>query len=186
MASTDLGFIKDEIAFYMEKLFQFSYAYVGAIVVVIAGSNADILKNLSNIFESKTEIIISAIIIFLNLVYLIIACSSTYAILKRGYFILSQSDTEGLELYINWERFNRRKGIKKIKNIYWNIDNYYTLFIFVICFVFSVVLFTTVINSSSGGVSIFLWASIVGHIIPILAVIQIFKLVKICRDLIET
>lgn len=183
MATKDLGFIKDEIAFYMEKIFQFSYAYVGAVIVVIAGSKTEVLENLSDLLLTESQILISTMIIFLNLVYLIIACSSSYAILKRGYFILSQNNKDGIELYIDWEKYNRSKGVKQIDSLSWNIDNFYTLFIFAICFIFSIILFSTTIRSSSGVVRIFQIALMLFHLFPIWAIFQISRLNKLCTEL---
>lgn len=185
MSEQDLDFITKEINFYMDKQFQFSFIYTGALLAIIAGTKIEIFSQLSSIFNSTTLIIALWLISVLNLIFLIVISSSGYAVIKRGLFILSMVNNSKNVYLVEWERFTR-KSYGDLRNLAWNIDNYYTAFIYAIGFITSIGVFIYAVPNSAG----FLQFTFIGisalHLIPLWSIFQLYKLNKICRSLVPT
>lgn len=181
MNENDLEPIKDEIAFFTEKTFQFSFVYVGALFATIAGTNLDFIQAVAKQLNSTPAAITGLAIVILNLIYLIVACSNGFAVLKRGYFIiLNHGNLKQNVVLIEWERFIRQKTAS-FGNIGWNVDNYYVVAIYVVAFTISV-FFTIFGLMYTGG---FLWSlftvAAIAHLVPVWALIQLAKLNSVCR-----
>jgi hypothetical protein len=65
--------VKTEITFFMEKLFQFSFVYIGSIFAVLAGTKSDLIQDLSKTTGLSSLLLISMALLLLNLIYLVIA-----------------------------------------------------------------------------------------------------------------
>ncbi len=110
MSSQNLGFVKQEILFFMEKTFHFSYVYIAAAVgLLLFSSGTDgILKNVAQITSLREDILFFSSVLTLNLVYLIAMSSCLFSVIKRGLFVLEQCQDENPEPPVaEWERFMR-------------------------------------------------------------------------------
>jgi glycosyltransferase involved in cell wall biosynthesis len=181
MKEFDLEPIKDEITFFTEKTFQFSFIYVGALFATIAGTNFDFVQAVAKQLNSTPAAITGLAIVVLNLIYLIVACSNGFAVLKRGYFIiLNHNNSKPNEVLVEWERFVRKENAG-FGDIGWNVDNYYVVAIYVVAFSTSV-LFTLYGLIYTDG---FLWflfiVATIAHLVPTWSLIQLARLNKACR-----
>ncbi len=142
---TSLESVKAEITFFMEKGFQFSFVYVGAVFAAVATLNVGTVKAIFHLPEENLSLLIVPALLLLNFLYLVVASSCLFAILKRGYFILANGQSsEGDSLTeVAWERFVRRGTdgpTRRFGSIAWNIDNYYTVVVCLLIVALSVVL----------------------------------------------
>ena len=181
MNNSTLEPIKNEITFFMEKTFQFSFVYIAALFATIAGGNADIIKEIASILGSNTLTITIAAILLLNLIYLIVTASCGFAIIKRGCFLILEQNNFGKDnTFITWEIFVRT-GVGGFGNISWNVDNYYVILIYAISLLLSVGLFIYDFSISQGIVKGIIVGIFTLHIIPIWSIAQIGRLDKMCR-----
>jgi len=124
MDDNGLDLIKNEIVFFMEKSFQFSFVYVGAVFAVLATTKFELVDRLAQQLAVKPASVILVSLLVLNLIYITLASSCIFAILKRGHFILSQGGHTKLQALVKWEKF-LRKSPDKFGRLRWNIDNYF-------------------------------------------------------------
>lgn len=174
--------IKSEILFFMEKIFQFSFLYIGALFAVASGK-LDLGKALADALGVTPQYLALNVFLLLNLVYLIFSCSCIFATLKRGYFIL-ENYSNSKDPLVQWEK-STRNNPEKFRRIYWSIDNSY-----VAC-LFSIV--------ALGSLCAFVWACIqydyiciilpltllILHGIPFMAVKATLQLLKETRKLLR-
>jgi hypothetical protein len=171
--------VKSEITFFMEKVFQFSFVYIGSLFAILAGTKTDVIKDLSAAARVPPLLLIATAILLLNLVYLVIATSCTFAILKRGYFILLYGGAEERDALPRWEAFLRAKN-KSFGYLSWNVDNYYLVLIYLIVFVISVCLFICAfINSDALFRGILIGLACL-HLVPAWALVETEKLDRAC------
>jgi hypothetical protein len=142
MNENTFSFVTDEIRFYMEKAFQVSFGYGGALVALIAAAKLEVFKDLAPSYS--TEYLLATTVLLLNVLYLALVTGCLFAILKRGYFILRQCSREESEqkLHLEWEMFFRGSDDVRVTAAFmnrhaWNIDNYYLVPILVLIAVIS-------------------------------------------------
>ena len=128
MMEADAQAVRTEIAFFMEKSFQITFGYLGSAAALTAGVAIDDVRAL--IAQNGLEIgsLWAVALLVLNVLYLTAAGGCLFAILKRGYFILTQSNASSTDA--RWERFLRTQaysvfGSKFLDRIAWNFDNFY-------------------------------------------------------------
>lgn len=136
--------VKTEIAFFMEKGFQFSFVYVGAVFAAVATLNVSTITKIFGMPDNQLILFIVPALLLLNFLYLVVASSCLFAILKRGYFILAngQSLEKDGVTEVAWEKFVRQgtdKQTQQFGSISWNIDNYYTVVVCLLIAALSVV-----------------------------------------------
>lgn len=138
MESENLASIKTEIMFFMDKMFQFSFIYLGAIFASIAGTNLGLYNILSSNLNVPKSALLLLAILALNFIYLILSLSCSFAILKRGLFILQKrkKDSTHENILIDWEEFVRFKRFN-LSTVTWNLDNFYVIILISICYLFS-------------------------------------------------
>ncbi len=56
MEKSTLEPIKNEITFFMEKTFQFSFVYIAALFATVAGGNSDFIKEIASILSSNSVV----------------------------------------------------------------------------------------------------------------------------------
>jgi len=180
MKTEDLQPIKNEITFFMEKSFQFSFVYVGAIFAGVASVKLDVIAEWASKLHTTAETLVVMLIILLNLVYLILASSCTFATLKRGYFILVHGDQKAEEPLVLWEKFMRETP-GPFSTVGWNVDNYFVPVIYIIIFLLSICAFLYGIFNTSGKTLIVLIVLMVPYGVPVWCLIQTAKLNNVCR-----
>lgn len=146
MNETRFDFVKDEIRFFMEKSFQVSFGYIGALIAIVATVKLDALDALARQLGMTTGLVVSVLILAMNGLYLTIAIACLFAILKRGYFILDNAPsatTAESDLHSKWETYVRSYSkdlfaLRPLNHVAWNLDNYFMLPIFVLIMLVSV------------------------------------------------
>jgi hypothetical protein len=121
-------------------------------------------------------------LLLLNLMYLVIACSCVFAVLKRGYFILIYGGPQEGDALPQWEAFLRVRRAK-FGYIAWNIDNYYLVVLYLLGFVMSAFLLWYGVTHSKGLIR---W-SVIGlgfsHLIPMWALLKAGRLSEACAEI---
>ena len=189
MPSRNFKSVRDEIRFWMEKSFQVSFGYFGALVAVVALTRLDILEPLSGVLLIKPGAIVSITLLLLNFTYLTLATVCVFATLKRGYYILiNSSDTGGsADDAAHWERFVRRSegslfSLPVISGLAWNVDNYYMVPLFLFILVGSGAAFVFGWSSAEGFLPKAILVSVaVLHAIPAGAILATGRLNNRCR-----
>ena len=185
MSEENLGPIKNEITFFMEKSFQFSFVYIGSIFASVAGVKVDEVGKLATALHTDTGVVLTTAILTFNVVYLVLASSCLFAILKRGYFILQYSSPGREEVIVNWEKFVRKPDIQ-FGSLGWNVDNYYMAVFYILIFIFSItVLIYGLTSTSVGALRIFFSILFALHALPTWVLIQTAKLDSACRALVR-
>ena len=181
MEGTSLPLIKNEITFYMEKMFQFSFIYIGIVFATLAGANLDFMSAIASQLGSTAGLITISAILLLNLTYLTLSTACMFAILKRGYFILAHASDKS-DALIRWEVFMRVRP-KQFGTVGWNIDNGFLALIFVFTLGASLTLGIFGFIHSNGMTSSLLVGGLLGlHLVPMLAAWQVLKLHKACQQ----
>lgn len=132
MSDGGLDLIKQDMLFYLDKTFQFSFVYVGAVFAVLAGAQSSVVNKLAFSFNiAHGDLIVPAAILLLNLLYLTLAMSCAHAILKRAYFMLDyrNATTVSDKVLNEWERFTRNP-VNGFKVVTWNVDNYFPIAVY--------------------------------------------------------
>lgn len=189
MTPRDIETVRSEISFWMEKCFQVSFGYLGALVAGVALSRRDALEPVSIAIAMKPEVLIPVLILLMNFAYVTVATACVFAVLKRGYYILLHPDEAQLTTgsTSSWEHFVRRNtdhpfGSGMIGELAWNVDNYYMAPLFLFIFLGSILAFT--IGWSAAECS---WQKVVLlcagclHAIPAGAVLATGRLNSSCR-----
>lgn len=176
--------VKKEIAFFMDKSFQFSFVYIGAVFAALASAN---IGNVTKLFGIPDLVLfIIPALLLLNFLYLVVAVSCLFAILKRGYFILSNGGHSQTDFI--WEIFVRSGSEDEAEQfgmISWNIDNYYTV---VICFLITLLsvflaIYGVLKFRGYGYWKILPIALLLLHALPLWAFVRTGKLNAKCRKL---
>jgi hypothetical protein len=173
--------VKSEITFFMEKVFQFSFVYIGSLFAILAGTKTETIKDLAAAAATSPLLVIAAAILLLNLVYLVIATSCTFAVLKRGYFILLYGGSEERDALPRWESFLRSTNTG-FGYLSWNVDNHYLVLIFMMVFTISVSLFVYVFNNSGGSFKGIVTVLAGLHAVPLWALVETRKLDQACAN----
>jgi hypothetical protein len=109
MSSDNFQGVEAEIRFWMEKAYQVSLGYFGALIATAALVNLDILQPLSRALSVSPETVVAIMLLLLNFAYLTLVVASVFATLKRGYYILSYSSdaSDSANGAVHWEQFVR-------------------------------------------------------------------------------
>ncbi|PKL48544.1 MAG: hypothetical protein CVV39_04250 [Planctomycetes bacterium HGW-Planctomycetes-1] len=175
--------IRTEISFFMDKSFQFSFVYIGALFAIIAGAKLEIIKEIANIFfdcNVRLVIVLSALI--LNFAYLMLSSSCLFAMVKRAYFILNTNTNNSVVK--NWEIFTR-KSKNGFGIIRWNIDNYFFVVILLVALTSSIVLFCIGFNGSNYNIKATLICILMFYAFPIWCLIEGQRLNNECHKIIK-
>lgn len=175
MNNGELDTIKSDMTFYLDKMFQFSFVYVAAVFAALAGTKVRVVCEISKLFSVNELVIVFAGILLLNLLYLTLAGSCGFAVLKRVDFILAYGNSlgNGGNALVGWERFTRgRKGL--IRSILWNIDNHFTALIYFVVATLSFPLFKYCWCHSKCDSNIHFFLIFLGvlYLVPVIALLQ--------------
>jgi hypothetical protein len=166
---------------------QFSLAYIGAIVATAFSSNLSIMESIHVATNIDKGVLISGIFLFLNLSYLILATSWTFAIIKRGLFLLRLKAPQQKEI-VEFEIFLRRTEDTFTK-IGWNVDNYYVAFLYFLVFMSSAGLFWFAFVPSAWARGAFgqtvLLVLFLAHALPAWFAWQTFKVMQACDKVVK-
>ncbi|WP_158012932.1 hypothetical protein [Streptomyces sp. Root369] len=185
---------RSEIAFFMEKAFQISFVYFAGVAAFFAVSKSDVMASIVRATGVPLAGLAAVVILLLNLVYVTLACACLFAVLKRGLFILthtskSPSDRAAREsIYWKWEEFVRSddaKGAARMRDIAWNIDNYYMVPLFSVIVVASVISVVVAMESGSAIIQGVSSALIALHAIPGYILRQLAVLDRQCREILQ-
>jgi hypothetical protein len=190
MADKTLKEVKDEIRFFMERSFQVSFAYLGALAVTVLSARSDAVSSIASTTGLEAAVILIGLLLLNNFVYLSIAMSCHFALLKRGMFILL-SEENGDRILIDWERFLRRPN-RFFREFGWNIDNYYLAPVDFLVAASSVALVGYQMTRLLLGqdphriqeIGVILLPAIL-HVWPIWSFIQLVKLMRVQRKLVR-
>ena len=146
MSNANLDSVKNEIRFFMDKSFAVSFGYIGAIVALLAAVKFKVLEDAATSMHADEWSLLCGGVLVVNTVYLTVASSFLFAILKRGYFILKNtpaSTGSEVDLDREWEVFVRKPGAElfeshKMNMFAWNCDNFYMVPIFILIIAISV------------------------------------------------
>lgn len=131
MSTPNLDSIKGEILFFMGKIFQFTFVYIGAVFAVLASSNLQVAGHIANFLRVGQTMLAVEVFLLLNFLYLVLSSSCMFAILKRGFFIVREvGPTAPYHPLVRWERFVR-KNPRNFNSFLWNIDNHFVAVLFV-------------------------------------------------------
>src|SRR5438067_2399770 len=81
--------VKSEIAFFMEKSFQVSFGYAGAVAALTAGVAVENFRAVVEQTGLRICVVWALSLLVLDFIYLTTAGGCLFGVLKRGYFILS-------------------------------------------------------------------------------------------------
>ncbi|WP_329195232.1 MULTISPECIES: hypothetical protein [unclassified Streptomyces] len=184
---------RSEIAFFMEKAFQISFVYFAGVAAFFAVSKSDVMTSIVQATGIPLSGLAAVVILLLNLVYVTLACACLFAVLKRGLFILTHTSNAPIgqakeSIHWKWEEFVRNDeamGAARMRNVAWNIDNYYMIPLFSVIVIASVI--SAVMAMACGSVIIQCTASvlIVLHVIPGFILRQLTVLDRQCRRILE-
>jgi len=181
MKTENLQSIKGEILFFMEKVFQFSFVYIGALFAVLASSKLEIGEALAEKLTVSSLYLGLNAFLLLNLVYLVLSCSCLFAILKRGHFILVHYRSATDEPLVRWEKYARKSPVG-FRKITWNIDNYYVVLLLVLVFIGSGAALCLFWNDLGKDDPRLLPAILlVSHLIPVWALCSSIKLLHLAK-----
>lgn len=138
----DLEFVKREITFFMEKTFQVSFGYFGALIAFLAAFKLEIVQAAGQAIGTGGGVVIAWAVLLLDVIYLTVAGACIYAVLKRGYFILIRAAVaDPLRAWEVFERAAEENPIRgdAVPGISWNVDNYYMAPIYILIVVISAV-----------------------------------------------
>jgi hypothetical protein len=181
---------RSEVAFFMEKAFQISFVYFAGVAAFFALSKSDVMTSIVRATGLPLAGLAAVVILLLNLVYVTLACACLFAVLKRGLFILTHTPKLPEELamqesiYRKWEEFVRDEkemGDARMRNIAWNIDNYYMVPLFSVIVVASVISAAIAFMSGSAVIQTMASVLIVLHAIPGFILKQLAVLDQRCR-----
>ena len=183
--ASDASAIRAEIQFFMEKCFQASFGYVAGLLAVFAVTGVDFFAGLAAAADLRVRNLLSIVILALNLFYFTVILSCLFAVLKRGYFLLTlDSGTPDLQ----WERFTRRpqSNAERPMNAFaWNIDNYYMMPIFAILFSLSVGAGVVGLSTGPGWSRLIAAMLIALYALPSAILVYLYRLDGDCRRLAE-
>ncbi len=174
--------VKGEISFFMEKTFQISFGYLGALVALVAASGLDVVSAAAEALGTTTAPLLCSGVLVLNAVYLALASGTLFATLKRGLYLMIH-DPGGA--HFRWERFVREShrspfGTGRLGSVAWNLDNYYMVPLFGLIVVVSIASAFVGLHESARAVdaAIVLLAA-AGHAIPLAMVLATAKIASL-------
>ena len=138
-----LARVKDEITFFMEKTFQISFGYLGALIALAAASGLDASRAVARELGLGTAPLFCTGVLLLNALYLSLAAGTLFATIKRGLYLIQQDP--GALGHRRWETYVRRSDDDSpfrpgaLAFYAWNLDNFYMTPLFVLIAVVSVV-----------------------------------------------
>jgi hypothetical protein len=164
--------VKGEITFFMEKTFQISFGYFGALVALGAASGLDASAAVASELGIGTAVLFCTAILLFNAVYLSLASGTLFATIKRGLFLIKM-DPNALG-HRQWETFVRSSGDetmfrpRALAFAAWNLDNFYMTPLFALIGLVSVVTAIVGIREADGalGQAVLLLAVTI-HIVPL-------------------
>jgi hypothetical protein len=185
--------IKSEIQFFMSKCFQASFGYLAAVAAIVAFASSKRAVPIANATDVRVRVLVAGTILTLNLFYFTMILACTYAIVKRGYFIIREA---GRHVDREWERFarvapvprpavplfpvlaniDRSRSMQRVRWLLWNIDNFYMVPIF---FVIAAMTGTTAYVGMHASRGLSHWILIflaVLHIVPSVIAASLFGL----------
>lgn len=112
----------------MEKTFQVSFGYLGALVALVGAAGLDVISAAADRLHLSVTALFCCGVLVVNLVYLALAAGLLFATLKRGLFLVLASDSH--DGHHAWELFLRRGSdhpsfAGRFAHVTWNIDNFY-------------------------------------------------------------
>lgn len=178
MSKDELGTIRGDMTFYLDKMFQFSFVYIAAVFAALAGAKATVVSEMSKTFCLNRLLIVFAAILLLNLLYLTLAGACGLAVLKRAYFILTHGNelSDGGNALVGWEKFTRKSD--KFPWLTWNMDNIFTVMVYIVVVVLSVflVIYCLCRSKEDHAYHTFIIILTALYIVPAIAILQTFCL----------
>lgn len=131
--------VKGEAAFFMEKTFQVSFGYLGALIALVGAASLDVAAAVAAKLGLSVTALLCCGVLVVNVVYLALAAGLLFATVKRGLFLVLASD-EGNGHHA-WEYFLRQGGASRgggrLQRAAWNLDNFYMAPLFILIFLVS-------------------------------------------------
>jgi hypothetical protein len=177
VSAESLARVKDEIGFFMEKTFQISFGYLGAMVALAAASSLDAADAIADDLGVGTTALFCTAILVVNAVYLSLASGTLFATIKRGLYLIQQDpDAVG---HKHWETFVRRSEYQHVfrpkfmGSAAWNIDNFYMLPLFALIGVVSIaVAVVGLVEASDTAAAVAVSAGVALHALPLGMLVQ--------------
>jgi hypothetical protein len=171
--------VKGEITFFMEKTFQISFGYLGALVALAAASGLDASQAVAKELGIGTAALFCTGILLLNAVYLSLASGTLFATIKRGLFLIEE-DRDGS--HRRWETFVRKRKDPPFRRggfFAWNLDNFYMTPLFALIVVISIVTAIIGVREAAGALAnAAVFAGVTAHILPLSMLVITGKLVR--------
>jgi hypothetical protein len=139
MTDDSIKEIKSEVRFFMDKSFQSSFAYIGALVAAIFSLKLD-PGTVSKFTSADPSLLLSSIVLLTNFIFLTVNIGCSFAVVKRGMFIVASSEQGTSNPDVEWETFLRTKA-GRLGWFGWNTDNFYLVPIVVVVVVLSIAIF---------------------------------------------
>lgn len=174
--------VKREADFFMEKTFQVSFGYLGALVALVAASGLSIGSEVASQLGLSTTAVFCCCVLVLNACYLALASGMLFATVKRGIYLVVASDTR--DGHHAWEFFLRRSSGSPFPgrwwgHIAWNLDNFYMAPLFALIVLVSVIAGVVGLSDSSGSRDFAVVSMAAGiHLVPFVMLLATVKMTK--------
>lgn len=185
-----LARVKDEIAFFMEKTFQITFGYLGALIALAVASGLDAGTAVAKELGLGTAPLFCTGVLLLNAMYLSLAAGTLFATIKRGLFLITQDP--GSLGHRRWESFVRQSdehspfGSGPRGFIAWNLDNFYMTPLFAMIGVVSVVIAIIGVREADGVLAhTIVLLAVAAHALPIAALGMTGKLAARAKTTLE-
>lgn len=180
--SAGLDRVKEEAAFFMEKTFQVSFGYLGALVALVGAAGLDVVSAAADRLHLSVTALFCCGVLIVNLVYLALAAGLLFATVKRGLFLVMASDSH--DGHHAWEFFLRRGSddlflTGQFGHTTWNIDNFYMAPLFALIFAVSLLAAGIGLESADslhGVLAIGIPSAL--HLLPLLMLLATAKMTK--------
>jgi hypothetical protein len=177
--------IKTEITFFMDKLFQSSFVYVGALFATLATIRLDGSAAIGALLGVSPRVIVVVAVLLANLVFLVLACSCTFAVLKRGMFIIEYDESNASAHSVLWEAFVRRTRLGW-GELSWNVDNYYVAVLGIVVFGVSLALGVIGLRNPVSDERWIVAILLALHVLPLWMLWQVARMNAACRRVIQS
>jgi hypothetical protein len=176
MANDQFKDVKDEIRFFMDKSFQASFAYIGALVAAAYSVKLDVLSETSTLIGISSSVILSSILLLANFIFLTVNLGCIFAVIKRGIFIVASAERDSASSVAEWEVFLQLKAAG-LGFVAWNTDNLYLTPIVMVVVLLSFLIFGLELLSGVKRIEVFvLTVPMALHLWPAWSLSQLLRL----------
>jgi len=190
MSDQPFASVRDEIRFFMDKGYQVSFGYFGALAALIAATKLQATTDVAATLGFPVGMLLAIAIVLLNVLYLSVAGGCLFGVLKRGYFILTNAgDAVDREVLVKaeWEVFVRSVRERLFANAFlddmaWNVDNYYMVPIltFIVGVSVAALVYAWLADASTMARAVTVGLALL-HLLPIATLMAVARLDGVCR-----